>query len=103
VVDTGWGGGIEIGNKKRSVMLGAGYYRLEANFWPSQFIDSDLTDGVTNREGPTFYAVRQVLPNLDLGLELFVSSEIEDDRPTFDDSLRNAERYRLRTDVQVRF
>jgi hypothetical protein len=39
--DTGWGVSLEIGDKKKYVKLGAGYYELEANFWPSQFIDSN--------------------------------------------------------------
>ena len=101
--DTGWGVGIEAGDKKKNVLLGTGYYWLEADFWPSQFIDSDLTDGITNRKAWAFYATRQIFTNTDLTLELFRSFEIEDDQPTFDDSLRNAERYRLRTDVQVKF
>ena len=101
--DQGFGAGLEVGDKKQWVLLGAGYYRLEANFWPSQFIDSDLTDGITNRESWTLYAVRQIFTNTDLSLELFRSDELEDDSPTFDDSVSGAERYRLRTDVQVKF
>jgi hypothetical protein len=101
--DQGFGAGLEVGDKKQWVLLGAGYYRLEANFWPSQFIDSDLTDGITNRESWTLYAVRQIFTNTDLSLELFLSDELEDDSPTFDDSVSGAERYRLRTDVQVKF
>ena len=101
--DTGWGGGIEVGDKKKYVMLGAGYYELEANFWPSQFTDSDLFDGFTNRKGWTFYVARQLFTNTELNLTLFRSVEIEDDRPTYDDSLVNADRFRLQTDIVVKF
>jgi hypothetical protein len=85
------------------VLLGAGYYELEADFWPSQFTESDLVDGFTNRKGWAFYVVRQLFTNTDLSLTLLRSFEIEDDQPTFDDSLVNAERFRLQTDVLVRF
>ena len=49
--DTGWGAGVEVGDKKNLVQIGAGYYSQEANFSPAQFTDSDLFDGFTNREG----------------------------------------------------
>jgi hypothetical protein len=101
--DTGWNGGLEIGDPKVFVLLGAGYYELEADFWPSQFTESDLVDGFTNRKGWAFYVVRQLFTNTDLSLTLLRSFEIEDDQPTFDDSLVNAERFRLQTDVLVRF
>jgi hypothetical protein len=103
--DTGWGAGVEVGDKKEYALLGAGYYAVEANFWPAQFTDSDLFDGFTNRKGWTVYAVRQIFTNTDLSLELFHSEAIEDDFPPFDESLLGVdpERYRLRTDVQVKF
>ena len=63
--DQGWGGGIEIGDKKL-VMIGAGYYHLEANFSPAQYTDSDLFDGFTNREGFLVYAAREIFTNTEL-------------------------------------
>jgi len=101
--DTGWGGGLEIGDPKKFVLLGAGYYELEANFWPSQFTDSDLFDGVTNRKGWTVYAARQVFTNTELNLTLFSSDAIEDDVPPFADSVENSDRFRLQTDIVVKF
>ena len=101
--DTGWGGGLEIGDPKKFVLLGAGYYELEANFWPSQFTDSDLFDGVTNRKGWTVYAARQVFTNTELNLTLFSSDAIEDDVPPFADSVQNSDRFRLQTDIVVKF
>lgn len=101
--DVAWGGGIEIGDKKRFVKLGAGYWHVEANAFPSQFIDSNLFDGRTNREGWAFYASRQILSNTDVNLTAFLSDEIEDDVPPFGDSVPDAERFRLQADVVFKF
>ncbi len=101
--DTGWGAGLEIGDPKKFVLIGGGYYELEANFWPSQFTDSDLFDGVTNRKGWTVYAARQIFTNTELNLTLFSSDEIEDSVPPFEDSVANADRFRLQTDIVVKF
>ncbi len=103
--DTGWGAGIEVGDKKKYVMLGAGYYMVEANFWPAQFTDSDLFDGFTNRKGWTIYGARQLFTNTELNLTFFMSDDIEDDFPPFDQSLigMDPERYRLQTDIVVKF
>lgn len=100
--DTGWGVGLEVGDAKQIALLGFGYYRLEADFSPALYIDSDLTDGFTNREGWTLYATRQLFSNTDLTLELFVSDAL-DESAVFSTSLANSERFRLRTDVQVKF
>ena len=62
-----------------------------------------LFDGFTNRKGWTFYAVRELFANTELNLTLYRSAEIEDDRPTYADSLVNADRFRLQTDLVVRF
>lgn len=101
--DDGWGVGVEVGDKKKLVMLGVGYYQLEANFWPAQFTDSDLFDGLTNRKGWTVYGGRQILPNTDLNVTLFVSDELESRIPVYATSLRNADRVRLQTDLVVKF
>jgi hypothetical protein len=107
--DVGWGVGVEVGDKKKYVMVGAGYYYVEANFSPSQFTDSDLFDGFTNREGFLIYASRQLLSNTDLNLTFFSGEEISDN-PAFDlnavfpdDSFPSAERYRMMTDLVVKF
>ena len=101
--DTGWGVGVEVGDKKEYVLLGGGYYREEANFAPAQFTDSDLFDGFTNRKGWTVYGTRQLFANTDFVLTLFGSDAIEDDVPPFADSVENSDRYRLQTDVIVKF
>jgi hypothetical protein len=91
-----------VGDAKRVVLLGVGYYALEADFAPALYIDSDLTDGFTNREGWTFYGTRQIFPNTELTLELFVSDPIEESAP-FATSVADSERIRFRTDVLVKF
>jgi hypothetical protein len=101
--DTGWGLGVEVGDKKKYVALGLGYYRLEANYSPAQFIDSDLFDGYTNRKGWTVYGAREILPNTELAVTLFWSDELRTSTPAFETSVSNADRIRLQTDIQVKF
>jgi len=100
--DTGWGIALEVGDAKQFALLAVGYYALEADFAPAYYIDSDLTDGVTNRNGWAFSATRQLLPNTELTLELFMSDAI-DKSALFSTSIANSERLRLRTDVTVKF
>jgi hypothetical protein len=100
--DLGWGLALEVGDPKQSVLLGVGYYALEADFGPSLYTDSDVLDGFTNREGWAFYGSRQVWPNTELSLELFMSDELETGVP-FNTSVSAAERLRLRSDVIVKF
>ena len=100
--DLGWGAAIEVGDAKQFALLGVGYYQLEADFGPSLYTDSDVLDGFTNREGWAFYGSRQILPNTELSLELFMSDELENGLP-FVTSVTAAERLRLRSDVIVKF
>jgi hypothetical protein len=105
--DLGWGAGAEIGDKKNLVMIGGGYYHLEANFSPAQFTDSDLFDGFTNREGWLVYLSREIFKNTELNLTLFSGEEIDDDAEfdlsVVDPDVPSAERYRLQTDIVVKF
>jgi Putative porin len=100
--DTGWGVALEVGDAKQYALLGVGYYGLEADFSPALYIDSDLTDGFTNREGWAFYGTRQVFSNTELTLELFLSDAL-DESPLFATSIVGSERVRLRSDVVVKF
>jgi len=101
--DLGWIVGLEVGDRKKLVTLGVAYASFEANFWPAQFTESDLFDGLTNRKGWALYGSREVLPNTDLTLTLYVSDELRDGVPGFETSLANANRVRLQTDLQVKF
>jgi hypothetical protein len=100
--DLGWGVGFEVGDKKKYVKVGAGYYELEANFFPAMMIDSDLLDGNTNRKGWTLYFSRQILKNTDINVTLFKSDRLERG-PLFAESVGGSDRYRLQTDLQVKF
>ncbi len=107
--DTAWGIGLEIGDKKKNVKFGIGYFHLEANSVVSQFTDSDLFDGRTNREGFIVYLSRQVAKNTEFGLTYFDGDEIEDDGAFLGSagpiapSLADADRRRLQADFQVKF
>jgi hypothetical protein len=100
--DTGWGVGAEIGDKKKYVKVGVGYYQLEANYIPAMMFDSDLTDGVTNRKAWTLYFSRQILADTDLSVTFFKSNDLERG-PLFATSVAGSDRYRLQTDLQVKF
>jgi hypothetical protein len=101
--DTAWGVGVEVGDSKKYAKLGVGYWHIEANSFPSMFIDSDFLDGRTNREGYTFYGSREILKNTEIKLTLFVSDEIQDEVPPFGASVANAERLRLQSDIVFKF
>lgn len=100
--DTGWGVALEVGDAKQFALLGVGFYALEADFAPALYTDSDLVDGFTNREGWAFYGTRQVFPNTELTIELFLSEAL-DESALFATSIAGSERLRLRTDVVVKF
>ena len=100
--DSGWGVAVEVGDPKQIVLLGVGYYSLEADSAPALYTDSDLFDGFTNREGWAFYGTRQVFSNTELTFELFMSDAL-DSSPLFATSIAGSERFRLRSDVVVKF
>ena len=95
--------GIEGGDKKKNVKLGVGYYHIEANAFPSQFIDSDLFDGRTNRAGVIIYGSRQVYEGTEFGFKLFNSDAIEKDLPAFEKSVDGSKRTRLQVDLVYKF
>lgn len=98
-----WGAGVEVGDAKKFVKLGVGYWHIAANAFPSQFIDSDLFDGYTNREGWAAYASRAIWKNTTLDLTAFLTDEIEPNVPPYGDSVPNADRVRLQADLVFKF
>jgi len=94
--------GIEVGDKERFALLGFGYYRMEANAWPGVFIDSNMTDGVTNRSALFLYGARRILPRTDLRFQLYRSDDIDSRVVPFASAV-DAERIRLQTDLVVSF
>lgn len=112
--DLAWNGGVEVGDKAKWVRLGTAFFHVEANAFPSQFIDSNILDGDTNREAWIFYATRQLFHNTDLTLWLSKSNAIDEDLPVTA-AQRNAlfsapnlsntgsDRIRLMMDLEVKF
>lgn len=98
-----WAAGLQVGDREHAVALGFAWMRVEANAFPSQFIDSDFLDGVTNREGFSIWGSRQILPNTNLNVSLFASDAIEDALPDFADSVEGSDRLRFQTDLVVAF
>jgi hypothetical protein len=94
--------GVELGAKKKALLGGIGWYHIEANAFPSQFIDSDLLDGFTNREGVLFFLAKTVMKDTDLGLQFFRSDAIETGEG-FGESSKNSKRNRLQIDMIYKF
>jgi len=99
----GWNAGVEFGDKAEWVRLGATYYFLEANAFPSMYIDSDTVDGITNRKGWVFTAARQLFTNTDAILSVYSSDIIEDALPADEFSIPGSDRIRVQADVEVKF
>lgn len=99
----GWAVGIKAGDSRKLAELKLGYYYLEANFWPAQFTDSDTLDGFTNRKGFVLQAKRQIMTNTDLVLTFFRCWDINNNSPGYDVSVANSDRFRLQTDISVKF
>jgi len=94
--------GLEGGDKKKWIKLGLAWYHIEANAFPSQFIDSDYLDGRTNRQGAFLYLSRTVMKKTDFNVQTFLSDAIET-AGGFDDSVTNSERFRLQVDILYKF
>jgi len=75
--DDAWAYGIFVGDKVQLVELGFGFAHIEANAFPSMFLDSDLFDGTPNREGWFAELERQLLEGVTLKLSGFSSERIE--------------------------
>lgn len=98
-----WAVGIELGDKKKFVQIGTAFLHIEANAFPSMYVESDLFDGRTNREGFVVYGSRQIFSNTDLNLTAFLGDVIDGSLPAFDDSVPGAHRMRLQADLLVKF
>lgn len=101
--DTAFSVGLELGNKKKYAQLGAAYLHMEANAFPSVFVDSDIYDGKTNRKSWVFFGKRSMAKNTDFQLTFFVMDDIDHDSPGYDDSVENSDRLRMQADVMYKF
>lgn len=100
--DTGYSAGLEIGNKKKTVFLGVGYYWVEADALPSFLIDSDLFDGRTNGKGWAFYGARQVWKDTDIAVQVYVGEPADLDVAAIQEKSL-AERTRFQGDIKIKF
>jgi hypothetical protein len=107
-----WGAGMEVGDKKKWLKMGFGFWHVEANAFPSMFTDSDLFDGFTNREGWAVYTSRQLLKNVDLNFTAFISDPIKTGAPYTGQttvppptggSVAESDRIRTQLDLVVKF
>ena len=98
-----WNAGLEGGSKDKFMLVGMGIIYLEANAFPSQFVDSDFLDGITNRYGPILYLSKQLFKRTDFNTQLFWSDGIESNNEGYYESLLASERVRLQVDVLYHF
>jgi hypothetical protein len=101
--DTAWGVGFEAGSSKKLLKLGVGYWWIEANAFPSQFIDSDLFDGRTNKKGVGVYGAKRVMKNTDFKFTLFWSNPIKNSLPAYFESVDKGDRIRMYADLEFKF
>jgi hypothetical protein len=97
-----WSAGMEVGDKKRWLKAGFGYWYVGANAFPSMFTDSDLFDGFTNRKGWAVYMSRQIWKNTDLNWTFFMSDPINEG-PQYFVSVPNSDRFRSMLDISIKF
>jgi hypothetical protein len=100
--DEAWTVGVFVGDKVRLVRIGAAYYVVEANAFPSMYLDSDVLDGTPNRSGYMASIERQLFENVDLALRGFLSDRI-DGGPAHAVSGRGADRFRGQADLTFKF
>jgi len=98
-----WNAGIEGGDKRKVMKLGLAFFYIEANAFPSQYIDSDFLDGHTNRYGPFLYLSKEVMKKTDFNTQIFWSDAIETDSDGYGDSTVASERTRVQIDLLYHF
>lgn len=101
--EVAFSGGVEGGDKKKNVKLGVAWFHVQANAFPSQFIDSDILDGRTNREGLMVYGSRQVMKSTEFGFKLYDSDAIETGSDGLSKSVKSSKRTRLQVDLIYKF
>jgi hypothetical protein len=100
--DDAWTFGIFAGDKVRLLRIGAAYYYVEANAFPSMYLESDVLDGTPNRQGYMGSVERQLFENVDLALRGFWSRRIEGGI-AFSNSGQKSDRFRGQADVTFKF
>jgi hypothetical protein len=95
--------GLQVGDRTNVVELGFSWLWVEANAFPSQFVESDWIDGMTNHRAAVFWVTRRIFPNTDLQALVSLQDAIEDDLPEFEDSVGRSDRVRFQTDLVIGF
>jgi hypothetical protein len=100
--DEAWTVGVFVGDKVRLIRVGVAYYVVEANAFPSMYLESDVLDGTPNRHGYMASIERQLFENVDLALRGYLSDRNEGGT-AFADSIPGSERFRGQADVTFKF
>jgi hypothetical protein len=100
--DDAWAAGIFVGDKALLVRIGFAYYYVEANAFPSMFLDSDTLDGTPNRFGYVLRLERELFKNVDLVLTGSAIDRIEGG-PEFANSGPGSDRLRGQADLNFKF
>ena len=108
---TAYGYGIELGDPKGFFLLGVEYSHIPANSVLGLYTDSDMFDGVTNREGFGVYLVRELAVNTEFKLSLWEGEPIKTTGTTAGSGPysisttadESANRKRLQADVNFKF
>ena len=97
-----WTAGVLVGDYVSLVAIGFAYYYVEANAFPSMYLESDVLDGTPNRQGYMVSLRRQVFENVELGMRAFKSKRIEGGT-AFANSGPASDRLRAQFDLLFRF
>lgn len=98
-----WSTGLAVGDKSKLIELGLAYFWVEANAFPSQFVESDWIDGRTNHRSLVFWTLKRLFANTDLQTMVSFQNSINDALPEFRNSVSQADRIRFQTDLMVSF
>lgn len=98
-----WNAGLVVGDRTKYLEIGFDYLYVQANAFPSQFVESDWIDGKTNHEAYVFWLTRRLFTNTDFQALVSLGNAIDDSLPTFSNSVRGSDRVRFQTDLSVAF
>ena len=98
-----WNTGLVVGDRTKYLEIGFDYLHVEANAFPSQFVESDWIDGKSNREAYVVWLTRRLFANTDLQALVSFGNAIDDSLPEYQNSVGKADRVRFQTDLNIAF
>ena len=98
-----WNTGLVVGDRTKYLEIGFDYLHVEANAFPSQFVESDWIDGKTNHEAYVVWLTRRIFANTDLQTLVSFGNAIDDSLPAYKNSVGKADRVRFQTDLNIAF